>query len=106
MDKGSFSLVGFREVAAGILNGPFPVAKAPTFSRARELSLAVLWFEKEKWCSISIHDKTGLELVTFRRFPPGRQRIYSDEEVKVEVRKKMGGANLAIGPNGHKRRCF
>lgn len=108
MRTGGFTLLGHRETEDGRMAGPYRVQVVDSLARARELSLAVLWFEKEQWSSISIYDKAGIEVACYRRFPPGRQREYSGEEVggiEYQIRRGMG-ARHAVSAVGGRRRSY
>lgn len=110
----AFLVVGYFEDSNRAVSGPHPVGSEATLSRASELCLSLLWLGKSKWHALSILSATEFrEVVTYRRFPPGRVKEFLYDGVVVRdtdspfAKSPAGqGARLLIGVNGARFKSF
>lgn len=106
----AFCVVGFREEAGGAVSGPHLIRRVAAMKDARELCLAVLWLESEKWVAVAITDLQWVEIARYRRFPPSRQIAQVDDSAVVwgvtVYRARARGARLSLSSAGGKRKSF
>lgn len=103
-------VVGYREGADGCVTGPHYIRRCSGLSEAKSLCLACLWIERDNWFAVSIVLDDWSEVVRFRRFPPGRQRV---EEEGADFswgesvwRRRTKGARLSLSDSGRRRKSF
>lgn len=106
----SCRIVGYREELGGRLTGPHFIQWCSSLAEAKSVCPARLWFERDSWCAIAICSEDWIEIVRYRRFPPGRQVVEEDASElvwgQIAWRRNSMGARLSTGASGRRVKSF